>query len=113
MLFGPADLPASLEPAVCPVGNALTLIRHDALVALGGFDEGYPLGREDVDLCLRAFAAGGTLRLRAARRRDPSPRRLARRARPLTASSSRRRRWSGCSTRFDDSARRPFALELA
>lgn len=59
MLFGPADLPASLEPAVCPVGSALTLIRHEALVALGGFDEGYALGGEDVDLCLRAFAAGG------------------------------------------------------
>jgi O-antigen biosynthesis protein len=58
MLFGPADLPASLEPAVCPVGSALTLIRHDALVALGGFDEG--TAGADVDLCLRAFAAGGT-----------------------------------------------------
>ena len=57
MLFGPADLPAGLEPAVCPVGAALTLIRHDALVALGGFDE--RRGGEDVDLCLRAFAAGG------------------------------------------------------
>ena len=60
MLFGPADLPTSLEPAVCPVGAALTLIRHAALVALGGFDEGYALGGEDIDLCLRAFAAGGT-----------------------------------------------------
>ena len=58
MLFGPADLPASLEPAVCPVGSALTLIRHDALVALGELDEG--VGEADVDLCLRAFAAGGT-----------------------------------------------------
>jgi O-antigen biosynthesis protein len=57
MLFGPADLPASLEPAVCPVGAALTLIRHEALVALGGFDE--TRRGEDVDLCLRAFAAGG------------------------------------------------------
>jgi Glycosyltransferase like family 2 len=59
MLYGPADLPGSLEPAICPVGSALTLIRHEALVALGGFDDGYPLGGEDVDLCLRAFAAGG------------------------------------------------------
>ena len=58
MLFGPADLPASLEPAVCPVGSALTLIRHEALVALGGFDEA--AAEPDVDLCLRAFAAGGT-----------------------------------------------------
>jgi hypothetical protein len=56
MLFGPADLPASLEPAVCPVGSALTLIRHEALVALGGYDEDYA----DVDLSLRAFGAGGT-----------------------------------------------------
>jgi GT2 family glycosyltransferase len=60
LLFGPADLPASLEAAVCPVGAALTLIRHEALVALGGFDEAYGLGGEDIDLCLRAFAAGGS-----------------------------------------------------
>ena len=59
LLFAPADLPATLEPATCPVGTALTLIRHDALVALGGFDEGYRVGSEDLDLCLRAFAAGG------------------------------------------------------
>jgi GT2 family glycosyltransferase len=58
MLFGPADLPAGLEPAVCPVGPALTLLRHDALVALGGFDEA--AAKADVDLCLRAFGAGGT-----------------------------------------------------
>jgi hypothetical protein len=60
MLFGPADLPASHAAAVCPVGAALTLIRHEALLALGGFDEGYALGGEDIDLCLRAFGAGGT-----------------------------------------------------
>jgi len=58
MLFGPADLPASLEPAICPVGSALTLIGHDAILALGGFDE--VSAEPDVDLCLRAFAAGGT-----------------------------------------------------
>ena len=58
MLFGPADLPASLESAVCPVGAALTLVRHEALVALGGFDEA--VADPGLDLCLRAFAAGGT-----------------------------------------------------
>jgi hypothetical protein len=58
MLFGPADLPASLEPASCPVGAAMTLVRHAALVALGGFDE--TVADADLDLCLRAFAAGGT-----------------------------------------------------
>ncbi len=111
MLFGPADLPASLEPAVCPVGNALTLIRHDALVALGGFDEGYPLGREDVDLCLRAFAAGGTcvyepravaIHHHVAWRGVPD-----RDREQLEATSLER-----LLARFDDSARRPFALEL-
>jgi GT2 family glycosyltransferase len=58
MLFGPADLPVSLEPTVCPVGAALTLVRHEALVALGGFDEG--VADAGLDLSLRAFAAGGT-----------------------------------------------------
>ncbi len=58
MLFGPADLPASLEPAACPVGSALTLIRHDALVALGGYDEG--AAEVELDFCRRAVDAGGT-----------------------------------------------------
>jgi hypothetical protein len=112
MLFGPEDLPASLEPAVCPVGSALTLVRHEALVALGGFDEGYPLGGEDVDLCLRAFAAGGTCVY--------EPRAVAlhhhvawggvpARDRERLAATSHER----LGARFDDAARRPFAVELA
>ena len=109
MLFGPADLPASHEGAVCPVGAALTLIRHDALVALGGFDEGYALGGEDVDLCLRAFAAGGTcvyepraeaLHHHVAWRGVPDE------ARERLAAASQARLLD----RFDETARQPFAL---
>jgi len=111
-LFGPADLPAALAGAVCPVGAALTLIRHEALVALGGFDEGYELGGEDVDLCLRAFAAGGSCvyapRAVAAHhhvawRGVPD----ADRARLSAASRAR------LAERFGDEARRAFALEIA
>jgi hypothetical protein len=102
MLFGPADLPASLEPAGCPVGAALTLIRHGALVALGGYDEDYP----EIDLCLRAFAAGGTSAYE-----------------PRAAGLHHDVAWPGLPPaaevherlleRFGDDLRRPFALEAA
>ena len=112
LLFGPADLPASLETAVCPVGAALTLIRHEALVALGGLDEAYELGGEDVDLCLRAFAAGGTcvyapqavaVHHHVAWRGVPD----ADRERLATTSEARLRE------RFGDEAGHAFALEIA
>jgi GT2 family glycosyltransferase len=111
-LFGPADLPAALADAVCPVSSALTLIRHEALVALGGFDEGYALGHEDVDLCLRAFASGGScvyvpsavaLHHHVAWRGVPDTDRDR-----LTAASRER-----LAERFGDLAGEPFALEIA
>ena len=112
MLFGPADLPASLEPAVCPVGAALTLVRHEALLALGGFDEGYQLGGEDVDLCLRAFAAGGTCVYEpraVAVHHHVAWRGVPDRDRERLATASHKL----LLTRFDETAVRPFALELA
>jgi O-antigen biosynthesis protein len=111
-LFGPADLPAALAGAVCPLGAALTLVRHEALVALGGFDEAYALGGEDVDLCLRAFAAGGTcvyvpealaLHHHVAWRHVPDAHRDR-----LTAASRAR-----LAERFGDQAGEPFALGIA
>ena len=57
--YGPADLPEALVPTRCPVTAALQLIRHDALDAVGLYDEEFGLGYEDVDFCLRVFAAGG------------------------------------------------------
>lgn len=41
------------------VSGAFFLIRRDGFEALGGFDEGYFLHAEDVDLCRRAQEAGG------------------------------------------------------
>jgi GT2 family glycosyltransferase len=40
------------------VTGACMLIHHDVWAELGGFDEGYVNGCEDVDFCLRAAAAG-------------------------------------------------------
>jgi hypothetical protein len=102
MLFGPADLPAALEPAVCPVGAALALIRHEALVALGGFDEAYELGGEDIDLCVyapRAVALHHHVAWRGVPDRDREA---------LTAASRAR-----LTERFGDDAGRAFALEVA
>jgi len=48
--------PLSLRPPV--VTGALMAVRRDAFSALGGFDEGYWNGNEDVDLCLRLREAG-------------------------------------------------------
>jgi len=41
------------------VTGACMLVRRDAFEALAGFDAGYENSLEDVDLCLRAGAAGG------------------------------------------------------
>jgi GT2 family glycosyltransferase len=56
--FGPPDLAEAQAPALCPVTGALQLIRHSTLVAVGLYDEGFRLGFEDVDYCLRVFDAG-------------------------------------------------------
>ena len=55
---GPSDLPEALVPTRCPVTAALQLIRWETLDAVGLYDEGYRLCFEDVDYCLRVFAAG-------------------------------------------------------
>jgi GT2 family glycosyltransferase len=57
--YGPADLPEALEPTRCPVTAALQLIRHDTLAAVGLYDPAFGMAYEDVDFCLRVFAAGG------------------------------------------------------
>jgi GT2 family glycosyltransferase len=52
--FGPAEVPA---PALA-VSGACMYVTRAALDRLEGFDEGYPMAYEDVDLCLRAWQAG-------------------------------------------------------
>jgi GT2 family glycosyltransferase len=56
--YGPNDLPEALVPCRCPVTAALQLIRHETLVEVGLYDEGYKMCFEDVDYCLRVFEAG-------------------------------------------------------
>jgi GT2 family glycosyltransferase len=47
----------SLRP-MCAVTGACMLLNRSLWTQLGGFDEGYINGSEDVDLCFRAHAAG-------------------------------------------------------
>ena len=56
--FGPAALPEAHRPTRCPVTGALQLIRHETLASIGLYDEGFRMGLEDVDYCLRVFDAG-------------------------------------------------------
>jgi len=56
--LGPGDLPEALVPCRCLVSGALQLIRFETLEAVGVYDEEFPHGWEDVDYCLRTFAAG-------------------------------------------------------
>jgi len=56
--LGPGDLPEALVPWRCPVTGALQLIRHACLAEVGLYDEAFNMGWEDVDYCLRVFAAG-------------------------------------------------------
>ena len=57
--LGPGELPEALVPGRCPVSGALQLIRHACLADVGLYDEeAFHMGWEDVDYCLRVFAAG-------------------------------------------------------
>jgi len=54
-----ADHPVANRPReLRAVTGAVMAMRRDVFEALGGFDEGYWNGNEDVDLCLRAAEAG-------------------------------------------------------
>lgn len=58
--FAPSRLRRWLqpEPVVPAVTGACVVIRRDLWRELGGFDEGFMNGGEDIDLCYRARAAG-------------------------------------------------------
>jgi GT2 family glycosyltransferase len=56
--MGPCDLPEADVPAAVPVTGALQLIRRACLVEVGLYDDGFDMGWEDVDYCIRTFAAG-------------------------------------------------------
>ena len=52
--WGPANVP---QP-VLAVSGACMYIKRALIDEIGGFDEGYPMAYEDVDLCLRSWQAG-------------------------------------------------------
>jgi GT2 family glycosyltransferase len=56
--FAPSELPAALQPTLCPVSATLQLIRHETLERVGLYDPELALEHADVDFCLRVFAAG-------------------------------------------------------
>lgn len=56
--YGPMNLPAALVPKAVPVTGAFQFIRHDCLEEVGIYDEGFKMGWEDVDYCIRVFEAG-------------------------------------------------------
>jgi GT2 family glycosyltransferase len=56
--YGPANLREAQGLRVTPITGALQLIRHECLEAVGLYDEGYRMGYEDVDYCLRVFTSG-------------------------------------------------------
>lgn len=58
--FAPYQLPEAHIPRVCPVTGALQFIQHSTLEKIGVYDEDFRMSYEDVDYCLRAFAAGLT-----------------------------------------------------
>ncbi len=56
--YRPADFPAAnVAGEVGAVTGACMYVKRDVVNAIGGFDERFPLGFEDVDYCLRARRA--------------------------------------------------------
>lgn len=61
--YGAGDDPAVLTSRDIPVvTGAALMVRRSLFEALGGFDEGYWMYVEDVDLCMRAWHAGYRVR---------------------------------------------------
>lgn len=56
--------PARASYDTSAVTGACVAVRSELFAAVGGFDEGYVNGYEDVDLCLRLRAAGARIRYR-------------------------------------------------
>jgi hypothetical protein len=61
-----ADVPPATAGPVDWVTGAAMLVRAEVLAALGGFDEGYFMYSEELDLCRRLRAAGWAVRFEPA-----------------------------------------------
>ncbi len=106
-----ADAGEALED-VDAVSGALMLLRREAFEAVGGFDEGYFLHAEDLDLCRRLRDAGwrvavaGAIRVRHAQGSSS-------RHRPLFVAWHKHRGLWRYLRRFDPAVRRPLPGALA
>lgn len=61
--FAPADAPEVTTSGEVPaVTGACILVPADFFASIGGFDEAYPLYVEDVDLCMKVWEAGRSVR---------------------------------------------------
>jgi len=61
--FRPSDYgPAQVGVEALAVTGACMYLRRDLIDAIGAFDDGYGMGYEDVDYCLRAWEAGRSVR---------------------------------------------------
>jgi GT2 family glycosyltransferase len=56
--YGPHDLPEAQLASLRPVTGALQFIRYETLADIGLYDEGFRMGFEDVDYCLRVMLSG-------------------------------------------------------
>jgi len=56
--YGPMNLAEARVKRDCPVTAAFQYIRHETLTEVGLYDEGFFMGWEDVDYCLRVMLAG-------------------------------------------------------
>jgi O-antigen biosynthesis protein len=56
--YAPANLRETRTKLVCPVTGAFQYITFDTLSKVGPYDAEFRMGFEDVDYCLRVFAAG-------------------------------------------------------
>jgi GT2 family glycosyltransferase len=54
----PVEVAEAHVPTLCPVSLRLALVRHETLEAIGVLDPGFEPRYAELDLCLRAFAAG-------------------------------------------------------
>lgn len=106
----PADAPIDVE-SVDAVSGACLFIRRDAFDAISGFDEGYFLHCEDLDLCRRIREAGfevaciGSITLRHEQGSSSH-------GRPLFVSRHKHRGMWRYFCKFDEAARNPLLRAL-
>jgi GT2 family glycosyltransferase len=105
-----ADTRGDVEP-VDAVSGACLFVRREAFERIGGFDEGYFLHVEDLDLCRRIRDAGYRVAI-AHSVRVVHAQGSSSASRPVFVAAHKRRGMWRYFTKFDEHARNPFARAL-